>query len=181
MTHIKNVRPTAALSGKSPHEIAEREKPSIDHLRVLGSTVYVFIHEEERLGAQSKSAKFAPRAQKGMLVGYDGKTIYRVFIEEGYKVVRVKDLKIFENPSQKSKTDVLTYDAIMAEERGENDISPPIIPTSPSPKRGRGRPRKLKVSNIEVVDQHNPQIIKTLITQLETAKSMIDQATTVTI
>ena len=49
MTHIKNIRPTAALTGKSPHELYEEEKPSIDHLRVLGSTVYVFIHEEERL------------------------------------------------------------------------------------------------------------------------------------
>ena len=55
-----------------------------------------------------------------MLVGYDGKTMYRVFIEEGYKVVRVKDLKIFENASQKGDTEILTYDAIMAEERGEN-------------------------------------------------------------
>ena len=81
MVHVKNIRPTNALSGKSPYEFYESKSPSLNHLRVLGSTVYILIHKEERKGINSKSAKFSPRAQLGILCGYDGYTIYRVFLE----------------------------------------------------------------------------------------------------
>ena len=81
MVHVKNIRPTHALSGKSPYEFYESKPPSLNHLRVLGSTVYVLIHKEERRGINSKSAKFSPRAQRGILCGYDGCTIYRVYLE----------------------------------------------------------------------------------------------------
>ena len=66
----------------------------------------------------------------------------------------------------------------MTEKDITSSISPSITPPSPKQvKHGRGRPRKLKVSNIKAIDQHNVQTVKTLITQLETAKSVIDQAT----
>lgn len=71
----------------------ENEAPSLDHL----STVYMLIHEADRKGQYSKSAKFAPRAQRGMLVGYDGRTIYRVYLEKDKIVIRVKDLRIHED------------------------------------------------------------------------------------
>ena len=87
MTYVKNSRPTKALQNLSPHE-------ALTHLRILGSIVYVFLHEEER---SLKSEKWAPRALKGTLVGYDGHTIYRVHIKEQNKVIRVKDLRIFED------------------------------------------------------------------------------------
>lgn len=49
MTYIKNNRPTRALpSNTTPHEAQSQEAADIFHLRVLGSTVYVFLHEEER-------------------------------------------------------------------------------------------------------------------------------------
>ena len=50
MVHVKNVRPTSALLGNSPHHVLENSQPSINHLRVLGSTVYMFIHEEKCQG-----------------------------------------------------------------------------------------------------------------------------------
>lgn len=94
---IKNLRPTRALDDKSPYEALQKRQPKLDYLKALGSTVNVLIHKEERVGAQSKSAKFAPRAQKGRLVGYGGHTIYRVFLEKDFKVIRVKNLRIFED------------------------------------------------------------------------------------
>ena len=94
MTYIKNNRPTKALpSNSTPHEVQNPENTTdVSHLRVLGSTVYVFLHGEER---SRKSEKWAPRALKGTLVGYDGHTIHRVHIKDQNKVIRVKDLRIF--------------------------------------------------------------------------------------
>lgn len=77
MTHVSNLLPTSPLNGQSSFEASTQTLPSLQHLRVLGSTVYVFIHEEER---NAKSTKWAPRGKRGMLVGYDGATIYRVYL-----------------------------------------------------------------------------------------------------
>ena len=66
MTHIKNLRPTRALEGAiSPIKKQADISPSLQHLLVLGSTVYEFLHEEERT---LKSAKWDARALKGKLV-----------------------------------------------------------------------------------------------------------------
>ncbi len=80
MTPVKNLHLTRALEGSiSPAEMQDQIVASLQHLRVLGSTIYVFLHEEERT---LKSAKWDARALKGKLVGFDGHTIYRVHIEE---------------------------------------------------------------------------------------------------
>ena len=96
ITYIKNNRPTKALpSNATPYKAQSQENTTdVSHLRVLGSTVFVFLHEEERF---RKSEKWAPRALKRTLVGYDGHTIHRVHIKDHKKVIRVKDLRIFED------------------------------------------------------------------------------------
>lgn len=132
MVEVKNLRPTNALEGKSPYEALEDKQPRLDHLRVLGSTVYVLIHKEERQGDKSKSAKFTPRAQKGKLVGYDGHTIYRVFLEDSNKIVRVKDLRIHEDVIPKQNTNLPTYEAIMTEEQGGDQTADSHIENQPS-------------------------------------------------
>ena len=49
MTYIKNNRLTGALpSNITLHEAQSQEAADISHFRVLGSKVYVFLHEEER-------------------------------------------------------------------------------------------------------------------------------------
>ena len=106
MTYVKNNRPTRAVQNLSPHEAYTHELPDLSHLRVLGSTVYVFLHEEERT---LKSEKWAPRALKGTLVGYDGHTIYRVHLKDQKKVIRVKDLRIFEDYESKFSTELPDY------------------------------------------------------------------------
>lgn len=77
MTYVKNVRPTKALGGDNPYHALQAVQSNIQHLRVLGSIVYVLLHEEER---DLKSEKWNPRALRGTFVGYDGHTIYRVHI-----------------------------------------------------------------------------------------------------
>lgn len=66
----------------------------------------------------------------------------------------------------------------MAEKQGEINTNFSLkISISLLPKRGRGRSKKLKILNIKTVDQQKVQIVKTLIIQLNIAKSMIDQST----
>lgn len=42
MTHVSNLLPTSALNGCSPFEFSTLSLPNLQHLRVLGSTIYVF-------------------------------------------------------------------------------------------------------------------------------------------
>ena len=57
-----------------------------------------------------KSEKWAPRALKRVLVGYDGHIIYRVYIKSQKKVIRVKGLRIFEDRGTKATTELPDHD-----------------------------------------------------------------------
>ena len=92
MTYVSNLLPTTGLDGRSPFEASTKSLPKLDHLHMLGSTVYVFIHEEEKKA--TKPAKWKSREKKGMLLGYDRHTIYCVYLPDEKKVIRIKDLKI---------------------------------------------------------------------------------------
>ena len=107
MTYIKNNRPTRTLpSNTTLNKAQSQEAADISNLRVLSSTVYVFLHEEER---SQKSEKWAPKVLKGTLMGYDGHTIHRMYIKDQNKVIRVKDLRIFEDFEIKPSKDLLDY------------------------------------------------------------------------
>ena len=69
--------------------------------------MYVLLHEEKR---PIKSEKWASRALKVVLVGYNGHIIYRVHIKDQNKVIRVKDLRISEDYETKALTKLLDYD-----------------------------------------------------------------------
>lgn len=140
MTYVKNLRPTKALQGLSPYQELFKTLPNLAHLRVLGSIVYVLIHEEER---EFKSEKFVPRALKGKLVGFDGHTIYRVHIEEQNRVIRVKDLRIFEDIEIKENTLLPSYEneptfqGFLLEDNDDKKGAPPVIsPAAPPNKEG---------------------------------------------
>ena len=142
MTYIKNIRPTKALQGLSPHQELFKTLPNLAHLRVLGSTVYVLIHKEER---ELKSEKFVSRALKGKLVGFDGHTIYRVHIEEQNRVIRVKDLRIFEDTETKKNTLLLSYEdkptfqGFLSEDNDDKDseVLPPTSTLAAPPRTSR--------------------------------------------
>lgn len=149
MTYVKNVRPTKALQGSNPYQAQHQKSPDISHLRILCSTVYVFIHEEER---NLKSEKWAPRATHGILVGYDGHTIYQVHVKCPNKVIRVKDLQVFEDNKAKASTDLPDYEDtptfqgfLLADDNDkrssdpESPISNPRQAEAPAPTSRSGR------------------------------------------
>lgn len=116
------------------------------------------IHEERQQRVKSKSAKFAPQAQKEILVGYDGHTIYRVFLKEENQIIWVKNIRIHEDAVLKTDTTLPTYEAIMTKEHGGNsttssssdsvDCSSDMPPVSKLErgKKKRGCPQKVDVN-----------------------------------
>lgn len=93
--HVKNLWPTHALIGSiSPIKKQDNILLNLQDLRVLCSTIYIFLHKKESI---LKSVKWDARALKRKLVRFNGHTIYKVHINEQIKVIRVKDLQIFKN------------------------------------------------------------------------------------
>lgn len=87
MTHIKNLRPTQALKRSiSTAEMQNNSKvfSKLYHLYIFGSTVYIFFYKEKYT---LKSAKWDTRAFKRKLVGYNGHTIYKIYIKEQNKLL----------------------------------------------------------------------------------------------
>lgn len=80
MVYILNRTATSCVKDITPLEALKRKtsntayRPSVAHLRVLGCKAYVHIQKERRL----RSDKLAPRAEVGILVGFEGDHIYRV-------------------------------------------------------------------------------------------------------
>ena len=62
-----------------------------------------------------------------MLVGYNKHTIYRVFIEKDQKVIRVKDLRIFEDARPKEELH-LVYEGEKIDEQGETNGDSLLMP-----------------------------------------------------
>lgn len=108
MTYIKNLRPTKALeSNNTPYNAQYKKDPDISHLRILSSTVSVFLHKEDR---ELKLEKWKPRALRGKLVGFDGHTIYHVYLEEQLKVIRLKNLWIYKDHIPKDFINLPIYE-----------------------------------------------------------------------
>ena len=100
MTHIKNLRPTRVMkSFISSIEMQNQAIPDLHNFRILGSNVYVFLHEEKQ---SLKSVKWEAFVLRRKLVGFDGHTIYRVYIKDQNKVIRVKDLRIYKDITSKT-------------------------------------------------------------------------------
>ena len=72
--------PTQLLTRLLGHE----EKPLVDHLRVWGCAAYVWTPPQRRVTGD----KYGPRSERGFLVGYDGTSIWEVWLPSNNKVVR---------------------------------------------------------------------------------------------
>lgn len=68
--------------------------------------MYVFVDEEKWF---QKSEKWATRALKDILVSYNSYTIYKIYIKDQNKVIRVKNLWIFEDFKTKASINLLDY------------------------------------------------------------------------
>jgi hypothetical protein len=88
--YIQNRCPHKALEEKSSEEVFTGIKPSIDHLRIFGSPVYIHIPKEKR-------TKLEPFGKKGTFVGYNETSkAYRIYVP-GQKFIEVgKDVTFHE-------------------------------------------------------------------------------------
>lgn len=89
------------LDGLSLYKTFTRLLSQLIYFEILGSTIYVFIHEEKK---KTKSAKWKPQAKHGLLIDYNGHFIYWICLEKDAKVIYIKDLKSFKDVSTKTET-----------------------------------------------------------------------------
>jgi hypothetical protein len=175
--HITNRTATSSLDKMTPAEAFKRQvqpglqdadyTPDISHLHVLGCKVYVNIPKERRV----KSAKLAPHAEEGYLIGFEGSKIYRAYLPgRAQKIVRSshcvfdesepleEDPEIPENPENTSTQEGGIKYTSQGEDGGLDQEYDPlttiIVDTEadqedsdtsllPTPK-GRGRPKGSK-------------------------------------
>ena len=106
--HIVNRTATSTLDGKTPIEAfmdqvegneQQSNRPDVSHLRVLGSKAYVLIPPGDP--KRVKSRKLDARAEIGVLIGYEGAHIYRVFVKG--KVVRSSNVRFDESALESYK------------------------------------------------------------------------------
>ncbi|CZT10802.1 uncharacterized protein RAG0_15160 [Rhynchosporium agropyri] len=81
--YIANLTSTSRVEGKTPFEcfwddikLKVNYTPSIKYLRILGYPIFILINKEKRV----QSYKVAPRAEKGILVGFESHNIYRYLV-----------------------------------------------------------------------------------------------------
>ena len=91
-THIHNQLPSRSHENRSPIEHWTGKVPGIGHLRVFGSTAWVYISKENRQKLDSKSVKC-------ILVGYEedaGTRVYRLLDPATKKLILSRDVMIDE-------------------------------------------------------------------------------------
>jgi hypothetical protein len=94
---IVNLTPTEQLGWLTPIETLMRAlnrpnpRPSGFNLFIIGSRVYIKINKIPR------TEKMAPRVLIGYLVGYDSTNIFRVWVPQQNKVIRVRNATIDES------------------------------------------------------------------------------------
>lgn len=81
-TYIGNLVPTTAVTNITPFEAFHNKIPELGHLRVWGCDAYYVDY--------SPSDKLAPRALKGIFVGYEAKNQYRIW--NGRSVIIRRDV-----------------------------------------------------------------------------------------
>jgi hypothetical protein len=80
--YVQNKCPHKALEEKTPEEVFTGKKPSVDHLRIFGSPVYIHVPKE-------KTTKLEPFGKKVTFVGYsETSKTYRIYVP-GKKYIEV--------------------------------------------------------------------------------------------
>ena len=93
---ILNLRSTKRHPNKTPEELFSGKKPSISHLRVFGSPVFVHTTKPSR-------SKLEPRSEKCVLLSFDTETkAYRCYRPSTQRVFISRDVTIDETASQNS-------------------------------------------------------------------------------
>jgi len=101
--YILNRTPTLCTKGGTPYEIWMRKKPSLAHLRIFGSEVFVHVPKEQR-------SKWDKKSKKMIFVGYQqDSSNYRLYDPQTAKIIVSRDVK-FNDSEDKAIT--LTNDDI---------------------------------------------------------------------
>lgn len=119
-TAIRSDKVPLQLLLESRSESGTADAIDLSHLRSFGCTAYVHIPKEKR----RQGAKFEPRSNKGVLVGYEGRNQYRIWLlEEGKegRVVRARDVVFDEGP------DICELDEPHSKQDASNDASGPSM------------------------------------------------------
>jgi len=89
--YVINRSPSAAIGFKTPYEMWNNHKPSLDHLKVFGCIAY----------AHEKQGKLEPRAKRCIFIGYpSGVKGYKLWnLEEGMPKTMVSRDVIFDEKS----------------------------------------------------------------------------------
>lgn len=128
--HITNRTATSSLEKMTPVEAFKRLVqpgledskyiPDMSHIRTLGCKVYVNIPKERRV----QSAKLAPRAEVGFLVGFEGSKIYRIYLPgRAHKIVRSSHCVFDEKePEMELEPEIVPNQGATSQ---SNDLTPP--------------------------------------------------------
>jgi hypothetical protein len=101
--YIQNRCPHKALEEKTPEEVFTGKKPSVDHLRIFGSLVYIHVPKEKR-------TKLEPSGKKGTFVGYsETSKAYRIYVP-GKKYIEVSRDVTFHEEAAFRHSRELPYD-----------------------------------------------------------------------
>ena len=88
--YLKNRVPTSSNENfKSPFEILFHRQPSMNHLRIIGSTCYN--HKTGKI-----AGKLDERSTECVLVGYESENIFRIYDSSTRRVVRSRDIVVVE-------------------------------------------------------------------------------------
>lgn len=89
--HVLNRTPSIQLNGCTPYELLLKEQPVFSEMRVFGCLNYVTV-------VPHPTNKFAPRAVKGVFVGYPfGKEEFKVFDFQTKQVFVSRDVVFYKN------------------------------------------------------------------------------------
>jgi len=94
-TYLRNVSPTQALNGKTPHEAWSGTQPDVHHLKVFGCAAYVHVPDFERSKLDSKS-------KIHVMIGYEGDG-YILFNLLTKRMVRSRDV-VFDEDTYPMRT-----------------------------------------------------------------------------
>ena len=87
---ILNITPTKSIDWRTPHEMVTGARPNLSRLHVIGSRGFVLNKHLPR------GDKLEDRTFKGFLVGYDASNIYRVWLPNTNRVIRVRDVRFID-------------------------------------------------------------------------------------
>jgi hypothetical protein len=84
--YLLNRTPVEGLQWRTPYEAVFKIKPSISHLRIIGSKAYVLKPNIPKL------AKLHARARIGYLIGYEASNIWRIWLPASGRVIPARDV-----------------------------------------------------------------------------------------